>query len=192
MTIDFHAHMVSPLFRRCISELGIDPLEDDGFPLPEWSPEAHIEFMNDAGITRTILSVPPPHIHNGDDSKSCTAARKINIDTAELCRKFPDKFSFVGCVPLPCVDGAIREAEFVMRELGAVGVRLSTNSNGIYLGDKSLDAFMEALNELEALAVIHPCRARPRPSNVITGKAAAIYEYPTDTTRAVLNMMQGL
>lgn len=28
-----------------ISDMGIDLITDDGFPLPEWSAEAHIEFM---------------------------------------------------------------------------------------------------------------------------------------------------
>lgn len=187
--VDFHAHPVTKIFRECIKELDIDPIDDDGFPLPEWSEEAHLNFMNDADINYTVLSVPPPHIHNGDDKKSCDAARKINIDTAELCRKYPEKFGFAACVPLPCVNGAIDEMIFAMDELGACGVKLATNSNGVYLGDKLFDPFMNELNKRNALVIIHPCRARQRPENVITGKVAAIYEYPADTTRAVLNMM---
>lgn len=190
--IDFHAHPITKIFRENIELLGIDPIYDDGFPLPQWTVEAHRDFMNNAGINYTVLSVPPPHIHNGDDKKSCEAARKINIDTAELCKEYPNEFGFVACVPLPYVDGAVKEAEFAIDELGALGVKLSTNSNGIYLGDKSFDSFMEVLNEKKSLAIIHPCRARQRPENVITGKVAAIYEYPADTTRAVLNMMANI
>ena len=48
---------------------------------------------------------------------------------------------------------------------------------------------MEEWNRRKALVIIHPCRARKRPENVITGTVAAIYEYPADTTRAVLNMI---
>ena len=33
MTIDFHAHPVTDTFRQALAELGIDPIEDDGFPL---------------------------------------------------------------------------------------------------------------------------------------------------------------
>lgn len=187
--IDFHAHPITKIFRENIDFLGINPIDDDGFPLPQWTVESHLDFMNNAGINYTVLSVPPPHIHNGNDKKSCDAARKINIDTAELCKKYPDKFGFVACVPLPCVDGAIKEAAFAIDELGALGVKLSTNSNGIYLGDKSFEPFMQELNHRNSLVIIHPCRARQRPENVITGKVAAIYEYPADTTRAVLNMI---
>ena len=48
---------------------------------------------------------------------------------------------------------------------------------------------MAELNNRKALVIIHPARAREKPDNVVTGKVAAIYEYPADTTRAVLNMM---
>lgn len=48
---------------------------------------------------------------------------------------------------------------------------------------------MEELDRRSALVIIHPCRARLRPENVITSKVAALYEYPADTTRAVLNMI---
>ena len=189
MNVDFHAHPITKIFSSNIDFLGIDPIDDDGFPLPQWTVEAHLDFMDNARIGYTVLTVPPPHIHNGDDKKSCEVSRKINIDTSELCRKYPDKFGFAACVPLPCVEGAIKETVFAIDELGALGVKLSTNSNGIYLGDKLFDPFMEELNRRNALVIIHPCRARQRPENVITGKVAAIYEYPADTTRAVLNMM---
>ena len=60
---------------------------------------------------------------------------------------------------------------------------------GIYLGDPLFDTVMEEWNRRKALVIIHPCRARKRPENVITGTVSAIYEYPADTTRAVLNMI---
>ncbi len=186
--IDFHAHPITKTFRESIESLNIDPIEDDGFPLPQWTVEAHIDFMDKAGIDYTVFSAAPPHIYNGDDKKACEAARKINLDTSELCKKYPEKFGFAACVPLPCVEGAVKEAAFAIDELGALGVKLSTNSNGVYLGDKSFEPFMEELNRRNALVIIHPCRARQRPSNVITGKVAAIFEYPADTTRAIINM----
>jgi predicted TIM-barrel fold metal-dependent hydrolase len=76
-----------------------------------------------------------------------------------------------------------------MDELGAVGMKVATNMGGIYLGDPLFDPLLEEWNRRGAIVIIHPCRARLRPQNVITGKVAAIYEYPADTTRAVLNMI---
>ena len=90
MTIDFHAHPVPDAFRKWLPLLNIDVIADDGFPLLQWSPDAHLQFMDEAGIDYTVLSLPTPHIHHGDDEKSLQAAMEINDELA-----------------LPYVDGSI-------------------------------------------------------------------------------------
>ena len=169
--------------------LKIDVIKEDGFPMPEWSVEAHKEFMAEAKIDYTVLSPSTPHVYNGDNKKAREVARKVNQSIAKVCRENPDSFCFVACVPLPDVKGAIEETKYAMDKLGAVGVKLSTNNYGVYLGDKSFEPLMAELNARKALVILHPARARERPENVGTGKLAAIYEYPADTPRAVINMM---
>ena len=185
MTIDFHAHLVPEAFRKWLPLLDIDIIEDDGFPLPQWSKDAHLQFMDEAGIDYTVLSLPTPHIHHGDDEKSMQAAIEINDELALLKS---DRFGWTACLPLPYVEGSVAEIRRCM-EKGALGVKVPTNANGIYPGDPILDPVMEELNRQNALVIIHPCRAKERPANCITGTVAAIYEYPADTTRAVLNMI---
>ena len=187
--VDFHAHPVTDSFRQAMTALGIDPIEDDGFPLPKWSAEEHLAFMAAAGIDYTILSAPVPHIYNGDGEKARAAARQINENTAQIVRQYPDRFGFAGLVPLPDVAGALAETAYALDTLGASGVKVATNMGGVYLGDPIFDPVMEEWDRRKALVIIHPCRARKRPENVITGTVAAIYEYPADTTRAVLNMI---
>jgi len=187
--VDFHAHPVTEVFRNAIAELGIDAIQEDGFPLPAWSVADQLRFMETAGIDFTVLSAPSPHIHNGDDEKSGIVARRINYETSEIVKANPERFAFVGAVPLPNVYRAIVETAYVLDILGAVGLKVATNMGGVYLGDPAFDPILEEWNKRKALVVIHPCRARLRPENVITGGVAAIYEYPADTTRAVLNMI---
>ena len=60
--IDFHAHAILNSYVEGLKKLGID---------------AHLKFMEDAGIDFTILSMPTPHIYNGKDKeknrlRSCT------------------------------------------------------------------------------------------------------------------------
>lgn len=71
--------------------MGIDAPAEEGFPLPKWSVDAHLKFMEDAGIDFTILSMPTPHIYNGKDKEkiSIEVAREINEETAALCKKYP-------------------------------------------------------------------------------------------------------
>ncbi len=187
--IDFHAHIITPEYRRGLQTLGIDPLTADGFALPDWSEQAHLGFMRDAGIEKSVLSSPTPHLLGKDEELTAKIHREVNASMAEVCQKHPDEFSFVASVPLPFADAAIEEYRFAKEKLGACGVKLTTHAGGVYLGDPSLDGFMAELNRDGALVIIHPQRAAEYPKTPITGTVAAIFEYPTDTTRAVLNMM---
>ena len=87
------------------------------------------------------------------------------------------------------MDAAIREAIYVLDTLGADGVKLATNSRGQYLGDEALDPLMEVLNERHAVIIIHPHRPTPYPERIIATTLLAMYEYPAETTRAVVNML---
>ena len=88
-TIDFHAHPVPASFRQWLHTLGIDVIADDGFPLPKWSAQEHLKFMDDAGIDYTVLSLPTPHIHHGDDALSLQAAVEINDELCQISAGHP-------------------------------------------------------------------------------------------------------
>ena len=182
-TVDFHAHAILPAYVDALKRLGIDATAEEGFPLPKWSAAEHLQFMDAAGIDFTVLSMATPHIPDR------AAVRAINGEFAELCRRFPKRFGFVATLPLPDVDGSIEEFHYATEKLGALGVKVASNSNGVYLGDERLDPIFAALNEKNSLVIIHPSPARELPRSVVTGKVMALYEYPADTTRAVLNML---
>ena len=182
--IDFHAHAILPSYVDALKSLKIDAAAEEGFPLPKWSAESHLQFMEEAGIDFTVLSMATPHISDK------SAARAINEEFAELCRRFPKKFGFVATLPLPNVEGSIEEFNYATKKLGALGVKVASNSDGVYLGDERLDPIFSALNEKNSLVIIHPSPARQLPrAGVVTGKVMALFEYPADTTRAVLNML---
>lgn len=182
--IDFHAHAILPSYVDALKRLKIDAAAEEGFPLPKWNVDAHLQFMDAAGIDFTILSMATPHISDK------SAIREINIEFSEVCRRFPQKFGFVATIPLPNVEGSIEEFNFATEKLGALGVKVASNSDGVYLGDERLDPIFAALNEKKSLVIIHPSPARLLPrEGVVTGKVMALFEYPADTTRAVLNML---
>ena len=182
--IDFHAHAILPSYVDALRILGIDAVAEEGFPLPKWSVESHLQFMDEADIDFTVLSMATPHISDK------SAARAINEEFAALCQRFPDKFGFVATLPLPSVEGSIREFHYATEKLGALGVKVASNSDGVYLGDERLDPIFAQLNQRNALVIIHPSPAKLLPrENVVTGKVMALYEYPADTTRAVLNLL---
>lgn len=190
--IDFHAHAILNSYVDGLRKLGIDAQAEEGFPLPKWSVDAHLKFMEDAGIDFTILSMPTPHIYNGakNEKISCEVARAINEETAALCKKYPKKFGFVAVLPMPSVEGSIAEIKYATEKLGALGVKVASNSDGVYLGDEILNPVFAELDKRKSLIILHPSPARVLPrEKVITGKVMALFEYPADTTRAVLNLL---
>ena len=190
--VDFHAHPILPSYVDGLKRLDIDAQTEEGFPLPKWTVDAHLKFMDEAGIDFTVLSMPTPHIYNSavGEKVACDVARKINNELYELCRIYPDRFGFVAVLPTPSVEGSVDEIRYTMSTLGALGVKVASNSDGVYLGDERLDPIFKELDARRALVIMHPSPAPALPRiDVVTGKVMALFEYPADTTRAVLNLL---
>jgi 6-methylsalicylate decarboxylase len=123
----------------------------------EWSAEAHLKMMDDLNITTSILSISTPgtHLIPENDALAIDLARKCNSYAAGLKKKHPGRFGFFAEVPLPNIDGALKEIEVAYSE-GCDGIGLKTNYHGIYLGDARLDPIMEDLDRRNALVFVHP------------------------------------
>ncbi len=186
-TVDVHSHIILPEYKEVLKAHGAE-LEET-FPLSEWNAERHIAFMDSAGIRTAVLTMPAPQPYYGDTEESAACIRKVNEVSAEMKRRYPERFKFCASLPLPDVDAAIREAVYALDTLGADGVKLATNSRGQYLGDEALDPLMEVLNERHAVVILHPHRPTPYPKEIIATTPLAMYEYPAETTRAVVNML---
>ena len=158
-------------------------------PLPAWDAERHIAFMDRAGIRTAVLTMPAPQPYFGDAEESAACIRRVNEISAEVKRQHPGRFLFCAALPLPDVDAAVREAVYALDTLGADGIKLATNSRGQYLGDEALEPLMKVLNERHAVIIIHPHRPTPFSEDIVKTTPLAMYEYPAETTRAVVNML---
>ena len=188
-SIDVHSHALPQAYLDALAELGVNPVEEDGFPTPAWSEEAHLRFMEETGQEFCILSLSTPHIHRGDDAMAARHAQAINDELAAVCRRHPDRLGFATTLPVPAVEASIEEARRGFDELGALGVKLPSNGNGIYLGDPVLEPLMAFLEERAAVVTIHPSLPSAVPQGIFTAGPAPLFEYIADTTRAVLNLM---
>lgn len=188
-SIDVHSHALPQAYLGALAELGVDPVAEDGFPTPTWSEEAHLRFMDETNQEFCILSISTPHIHRGDDEVAARLARTINDELAAICHRHPDRLGFATTLPMPAVEASIEEARRGFDELGALGVKLPSNGNGIYLGDPVLEPLMAFLDERSAVATIHPSLPSAVPQGIFTAGPAPLFEYVADTTRAVLNLL---
>ena len=186
-TVDVHTHIIIPEYVEVLRAHGAE-LEET-FPLPEWDAGRHIAFMDSADIRTAVLTMPAPQPYYGDAEESAECIRRVNEVSAKVKQDYPGRFKFCAALPLPDVDAAIREVIYALDTLGADGVKLATNSRGQYLGDEALDPLMEVLNERHAVIIIHPHRPTPYPEKIISTTPLAMYEYPAEATRAVVNML---
>lgn len=184
---DWHCHPIPDSYREAVAEH--NALLDEGFPLPQWSAERHLQMMDATGIQSAVLTLPAPHPYWGDIEETKRLCRQFNEETSDLCRKQPDRFSFCAVLPLPDVEAAIREAAYALDTLGAKGVKLATNVYGQYLGDSVLDPLMQVLSERRATVVLHPHKPSPVNGAVMQQTPLAMQEYLSETTRAVCNII---
>lgn len=185
--IDVHSHIILPEYLEVLEKHGAS-LEET-FPLPKWDAANHVKFMEAAGIEYAVLTMPAPHPFFGDVAESQSIIRQVNEATAKVKAAYPGKFKFGASLPLPDVNAAIKEAIYALDTLGADAIKLASNSRGQYIGDAALDPLMEVLNERNAVIIIHPHRPTPYSKEIIATTPLAMYEYPAETTRGIINMI---
>lgn len=185
--IDLHSHAITQGYLEFIKANGAEM--DEGFPIPSWDAERHLAFMDKAGITTAVLSMPAPQPYFGDAKAAAAVCRRYNEECATLKARFPGRFLFCAALPLPDVPSAIDEARYALEVLGADGVKLATNSYGQYVGDPSLDSLMAYLDRRNAVIILHPHKPSAVNAQLIADVPLASFEYLAETSRAVLNMV---
>jgi predicted TIM-barrel fold metal-dependent hydrolase len=153
---------------------------------PRWSATEHLSFMDRAGIGRSILSISSPGVHFGDDGAARALATEVNDDAAEIVAAHPDRFGFFASLPMPDVDGALRELPRALDELGAAGVILMTNSQGHYLGDDRFAPLLAELDRRAAVVALHPTSI-PCPAAIGLRWPRPMLEFLFDTARTVID-----
>jgi aminocarboxymuconate-semialdehyde decarboxylase len=204
MPIDVHAHYVPSRIIATLEERA----KDFGISLVRTPPQCAIHFdyglevrpffpkliepveqrldgMAAQGVSCQVLSVWPDILAYGlPTAIAARWHRLMNESLSELCRHHPERFALFASVPLPDAAAAAREAEFAMKELGAAGLVIASNVEGVNLGELPLDELWQAAVELAAPIFIHPVQAMPTPR---TAKFALVQiaQYTFDTTLCV-------
>ena len=110
-----------------------------------------------------VLAVPPLE-EVGPPEAAAGFARLANDEMAELVQKHPDLFvGFAAALPWNDPDGATVEMERAISELGALGVQLFTNVNGVPIDDARFEPVLARLEALKRMAWLHPTRSASQP-----------------------------
>ena len=185
---DVHAHFLTPEYTALL-ERHHAALED-GFPLPDYQLEQHLQLMERCHIAWSLLSVSTPQPYFPDAAaESIALCRRLNEQMAAIRDAHPKQFGFHACLPLPNLDAALEEAVYALDVLHADGVKFASNSRGLYLGDPQLEPLMAELNKRHAICNLHPHRPEPIKEGIFSAGPAPLFEFLADTTRAVLNLI---
>ena len=161
----------------------------DGLVGP-WTPEKTLEQMDKFGIAVSILSMTQMGdiLYRGDEQ----GRRNVRIGNdygASLMQKWPKRFGLMGGVPLPDIDGVLKEIEYCYDTLKVDAICIYTNDNkGRWPGDKYFEPMWQELNRRNAICYMHPL-APTCCSNLQYGPAAAMLEFDFDITRAVASIV---
>lgn len=184
---DVHSHLIIPEYMESLKQHG--RAMEDGFPSPMWCVKDHLDYMAMAGIEKCLLSMSSPHFHSGDAKEAVSIGRYFDEAASALKKKYPDKFLFAASLPVPEIDEAIAAMNYAYDVLSADAVKLPSNALGIYPGDISMDALFAAMNERNAVLLLHPTAPATVPGGCFTAGPLPLMEFIGDTTRAVINLI---
>ncbi|MEJ3658470.1 amidohydrolase family protein [Actinomycetes bacterium KLBMP 9759] len=175
MKIDAYSHILpAPYFER-MRELDLDQRA-----LKRWfelsalhDVEARLVMMEEFGDDYQqvlTLSSPPIELIAGP-AESPALARLANESMRELCDKHPDRFpAFVASLPMNNPDAAMLELGSAIDDLGARGVQIFTNVNGVPLDHPSFQPIFAEMVRRDLPIWMHPTRS------------AAFADYATEDT----------
>jgi predicted TIM-barrel fold metal-dependent hydrolase len=167
----------------------------------------HIPFLHDVDVRFRMLeefggdyrqvfslSSPPIESVNPDRQITLDLATLANDSQAELVRKYPDRFSgFIASLPLNHPEESVRELERAVTALGALGVQVFTNVNGLPLDEPRFFPLFETAARLQCPILLHPARAATFPD--YPGEAKSKYEiwwtfgWPFETSAAMQRLV---
>src|SRR3982074_1902649 len=107
--IDTHHHFSVP---KLIAESTAKGITQTG--LQDWTPQKSIDQMDKGGVVTSIISISDPGVWFGDNAAARALARECNDFAAKTIKDYPGRFGLFATLPLPHVEGALREIGYTI------------------------------------------------------------------------------
>jgi 6-methylsalicylate decarboxylase len=182
--IDVHHHFYPPDFIAEFEKAG-ERVAGVG---KSWTVARTLEQMDRGGVATAILSIPNRHPKAIDAERQRQITRAVNDYAVQTIKDHRGRFGLFAFLPLPDVDGALKEIEYALDVIKADGIGLFTSYDDKWLGDKAFKPVLEELNRRKAIAYVHPL-APQCCGRLIDIVPPSLAEYPQDTNRTVLSLL---
>jgi aminocarboxymuconate-semialdehyde decarboxylase len=204
--IDVHTHMLNEGFLKLLRKHGRHykvkkvvggqtGIFKDGAPFMTLMPgmfdyELRIQAMDAAGVDIAIVTLTSPNVYWGPAKVSLDAAKLINDDMAAQQRRYPGRIRFMCSLPWQHPKLAVAELKRACGELGAVGVMVLANIDGVSLTDKKFAPIWKEIDKRGLPVLVHPT-APPGTAelDVMRYNLIASVGFMFDTSLAVARMI---
>jgi predicted TIM-barrel fold metal-dependent hydrolase len=185
--IDVHHHLFPPFVQELWKRENVRTTP----ALMNWTLDATLEQMSKAGVAITVLSVLAAGGFNMprlsvEEHRRLT--RLVNDHAAKVRSDHPGRFGIFAFVPMPDIDGTLREIEYALDVIKADGVIIATSYGNKFLGDPDFKPVMDEFQRRRAVVYVHP--SRPECCDTLTPNVPGSFtEYPQDTNRTVMSLL---
>ncbi len=181
--IDVHHHHSPPALRT-------GPPGRGRGGLGPWTPELSLEQMDKFDIAVAMMSMTQMGdiLYDGTE-KGRKAVRIGNDYGAKIMSEHPRRFGLFTGVPLPDIEGVMKEIEYGFDTLRADGIGIYTNDNGNrWPGDPYFEPMWQELNRRNAIVYMHPLA--PRCCRDLNDSVpVSMNEFDFDITRACTSIL---
>jgi predicted TIM-barrel fold metal-dependent hydrolase len=185
--IDTHHHILPPTYLAEERERILEAAGPATAGVLDWSPARALEELDKNDVMLAVTSISTPGIWFGDNERGRWLARQCNEFGANMTRDHAGRFGMFAALPLPDIEGSLREIEYALDVLKLDGVGLMTNYRDRWPGDAAFAPVFDELNRRKAVVYFHPTAATCIPT--IPEVSASMIEFPTDTTRAITSLL---
>jgi predicted TIM-barrel fold metal-dependent hydrolase len=185
--IDVHHHMFPPFVQELWKKENVRTTP----VVMRWTLDATLDQMDRAGVATTVLSVLAaggfnmPRLSVEEHRR---LVRLANDHAVKVRADHPGRFGIFAHVPMPDVDGTLKEIEYALDVIKADGIIISTSYGTKFLGDPDFKAVMDECQRRGAVIYVHP--GRPECCDTLTPNVPGSFtEYPQDTNRTVMSLL---
>lgn len=191
-TIDVHHHFFPPVLQESAFRMLAGVFGEVPERIKSWSPAGAVEILDRNGAAKAVISTSSrPMQADMTVAQMRDQARACNEFGARMVQDHPTRFAQFGFLPMPDVEGSLREIEYTMDVLKAPGIGMMTSYGNRWQGHPDFAPVLEELNRRKAVVFCHPL-----PAACCTGlmrdtvpREPLLVEFPYDTGRAVTSLL---
>lgn len=189
--IDVHHHYFPPALKEAFVKYLTDTKQP---PLPpfvaNWTPQWTLERMDAAKVNFSVLSIAsvPANWLGLDKASMGRLVRNCNEFAAKMVSDHPSRFGLFASIPIPDVEGSLKEIAYALDTMKADGITMATSFGDRWPGHPDFNEVFAELNRRKAIVYFHPY-APNCCGGLMPDVQESWIEYPYDTGRTVTNLL---